>query len=65
MNVGLIGFGKTGRPVASVLLASEKVTLQWVIRQSALLQHRSVPEFLGIDSEEPALIYRKDEITAD
>ncbi len=65
MKVGLMGFGKTGRPVASVLLGSEKVSLQWVIRQSSLLQHRSVPEFLGIDSEEPGLIYRKDEIAAD
>lgn len=65
MNVGLVGFGKTGRPVASVLLGSEKVCLQWVIRQSSLLQHRSVPEFLGIEAKEPALIYKKEEITAD
>lgn len=65
MNVGLIGFGRTGRPVASVLLESKITNLQWVIRQSSLLQHRSVPEFLGIASDEPALIYAKEEITAD
>lgn len=65
MKIGLIGFGKTGRPVSSVLLGSEKTNLQWVIRQSTKLQHRSVAEFLGIESEEPALIYTKDEITAD
>jgi 4-hydroxy-tetrahydrodipicolinate reductase len=64
MNVGLIGFGKTGRPVASVLLESQKTNLQWVIRQSSLLQHRSVPEFLGVTSNEPGLIYTKDEMTA-
>jgi 4-hydroxy-tetrahydrodipicolinate reductase len=64
MKVGLIGFGKTGRPVASVLLESKKTNLQWVIRQSSLLEHRSVPEFLGVVSDEPALIYRKDELSA-
>jgi 4-hydroxy-tetrahydrodipicolinate reductase len=65
MNVGLMGFGRTGRPVASVLLESQKTNLQWVIRQSSLLQHRSVPEFLGVSSNEPGLIYTKDELTAD
>lgn len=64
MKVGLIGFGKTGRPVASVLLESKKTNLQWVIRQSSLLEHRSVPEFLGVASEQPALIYRRDELSA-
>lgn len=61
MNVGMIGFGKTGRAVASVLLESEKTCLKWVVRGSNVLQHRSVPEFLGIQSDEPGLIYSKDE----
>ena len=65
MKVGLIGFGKTGRAVASVLLESKFTNLQWVIRQSTTLEHRSVPEFLGVKSEEPGLIYSKDEFTAD
>lgn len=65
MNVGLIGFGKTGRPVATILLESKKTNLRWVIRQSSRLQHRSVPEFLGITSDEPGLIYTKDELTAE
>lgn len=64
MRVGLIGFGKTGRAVASVLLASELTQLQWVMRQSHALEHRSVPEFLGIESNEPALILSKTEFTA-
>lgn len=64
MNVGLMGFGKTGRPVASVLLESKNTNLRWVIRQSSVLKHRSVPEFLGIASDEPALIYTKDEMSA-
>ncbi len=64
MRVGIIGFGKTGRAVASVLLESKKTNLQWVVRQSRLLEHRSVPEFLGLASDEPGLIYTKDEFTA-
>lgn len=66
MKIGLMGFGRTGKSVASVLLDSKEVTLQWVIRQSNKLEHRSVPEFLGVDSEanEPGLIYSKDEFTA-
>ncbi len=49
MNVGLMGFGKTGRAVASVLLESKITNLQWVVRKSKVLEHRSVPEFLGVN----------------
>ena len=65
MKVGLIGFGKTGRAVASVLLESKKVNLQWVLRKSTSLEHRSVPEFLGVHSDEPGLIYSISEFSAD
>ncbi|MDP1638230.1 MAG: dihydrodipicolinate reductase C-terminal domain-containing protein [Candidatus Nitrotoga sp.] len=64
MKVGIIGFGKTGRAVASVMLESKKTNLQWVVRQSKMLEHRSVPEFLGVTSDEPGLIYTKDEYSA-
>ena len=64
MKVGLIGFGKTGKAVASVLLQSSEVSLQWVLRKSHTLEHRSVPEFLGISSKEPGLIYSIDEYRA-
>lgn len=64
MRVGLIGFGKTGKAVASVLLESELTKLQWVVRQSHVLEHRSLPEFLGIKSNESALILSKAEFTA-
>lgn len=57
MKVGLIGFGKTGRAVASVLLESSYSHLAWVLRASKTLHHRSVPEFLGVESSEPGLIY--------
>lgn len=65
MKVGLLGFGKTGKAVASVLLQSEEVNLQWVVRKSHNLEHRSVPEFLGISSKEPGFIYSIDEFEAD
>ena len=61
MRVGLFGFGKTGKAVATVLLQSKESHLCWVIRKSDILQHRSVPEFLGIESDEPGLIFPKDE----
>lgn len=57
MKVGLIGFGKTGRAVASVLLESKKTQLQWVLRRSRKLDHRNVSEYLGISSDEPGLIH--------
>jgi len=64
MRVGLMGFGKTGKAVASVLLHSKLTQLQWVVRQSHQLEHRSVPEFLGIESDEPGIIYSKSEFSA-
>lgn len=57
MKVGLIGFGKTGKAVATTLLRNRETVLEWVVRESAVLEHRSVPEFLGEYSEEPGLIY--------
>jgi 4-hydroxy-tetrahydrodipicolinate reductase len=57
MKIGLIGFGKTGKPVASVILQHKEFCLEWVFRRSTLMDHRSVPEFLGIQSDEPGLIY--------
>jgi len=64
MKVGLLGFGKTGKAVASVLLQSREVKLQWVVRKSHTLEHRSVPEFLGISSDEPGFIYSSEEFSA-
>lgn len=64
MKVGLMGFGKTGKAVASVLLESNKTALQWVVRKTPALEHRSVPEFLGVSSDEPGLIYSKNEFSA-
>jgi len=65
MKVGLMGFGRTGRSVARVLLESKETNLQWVVRRSSVLLHRSVPEFLGVVSDEPGFIYKSDEFTAE
>lgn len=63
MKVGVIGFGKTGKAVASILLESKQTNLQWVIRRSTSLQ-QSVPDFFGVVSDEPGLIFSKNDFTA-
>lgn len=62
LRVGLVGFGRTGRDVAKVLLAAENMRLEWVLRKSSNLEHRSAPELLGVDSEEPGLIHSASQI---
>lgn len=57
IKVGLVGFGKTGRAVASVLLIDKTIDLVWVVRKSHALENRSVPEFLGVDSDEDGSIH--------
>jgi 4-hydroxy-tetrahydrodipicolinate reductase len=64
MKIGLMGFGKTGKSVATVILDNKNICLNWVVRQSHKMEHRSVPEFLGIDSDEPGLIYSVNEFSA-
>ncbi|MGA0117401.1 MAG: 4-hydroxy-tetrahydrodipicolinate reductase [Ilumatobacteraceae bacterium] len=65
MKIGLMGFGKTGKSVSSTILNNQEICLNWVIRKSHLMEHRSVPEFLGVESHEPGLIYSIDEFSAD
>ena len=64
IKIGQLGFGKTGRAVASVLLESDKVDLKWVLRKTKKLEHRSVSEFLGIPSDGQGLVYSTEEFTA-
>jgi len=61
-KIGLIGFGKTGKAVANAILQNQEYCLEWVLRKSDLLENRSVPEFLGIQSDEPGLIYSSSKI---
>lgn len=62
IKIGLIGFGKTGKAVANVILQNKDFCLEWVLRRSTLLEKRSVPEFLGVESNEPGLIYSSSNI---
>ncbi len=57
IKVGLVGFGKTGRAVASILLMDKTIDLVWVVRKTQALENRSVPEFLGVDSDEDGSIH--------
>jgi 4-hydroxy-tetrahydrodipicolinate reductase len=61
MKIGLFGFGRAGKAVATILLQNEDVHLCWVVRKTNVLQHRSVPEFLGIKDDDQGKIYSKDE----
>jgi 4-hydroxy-tetrahydrodipicolinate reductase len=65
MKIGLIGFGKTGKAVASVIAQHKNFSLEWVLRRSHLLEQRSVTEFLGVESDDPGLIYSNDNITVE
>ncbi|MDP4226168.1 MAG: dihydrodipicolinate reductase C-terminal domain-containing protein [Bacteroidota bacterium] len=65
MKVGLIGFGKAGKAVASVVLQNKEFSLEWVLRQSMVLESRSVSEFLGIPSRDPASIHSKETVNID
>ena len=57
IKVGLVGFGKTGRAVASVLLMDKTIDLVWVVRKTQALENRSLPEFLGVESDEDGSIH--------
>ncbi len=64
MKVGLIGFGKTGKAVAATILRNKEICLEWVVRRSKKLEHRSIPEFLGEESDEPGIIHSSGKISA-
>jgi 4-hydroxy-tetrahydrodipicolinate reductase len=57
MKIGLIGFGKTGKAVASVLLKNPETTLEWVLRQSTKQENRLVSDILETESTDPGRVY--------
>jgi len=57
MKIGLLGFGKTGKAVAAVILQNKEFSLEWVYRKRPLLEGRNVPEFLGVESDHPGRVY--------
>lgn len=62
LKIGLFGFGRTGKAVAAVLLSNDDFSLEWVYRQKKKLENRSVSEFLGIESDDPGLVYSNESI---
>lgn len=62
IRIGLVGFGKTGKAVASVLLQNKEFSMEWVLRRKKTLNMRSASEFLGIDSPDPGIIYSSEMI---
>ena len=56
MKVGLIGFGKAGKAVANVILQHEEFSLEWVLRDSTVMENGSAKELLGIVAPDPARI---------
>ncbi len=63
MKIGLAGFGKAGKAVANSILHHEDYSLEWVLRRSNHLQNRRAADILGVESEEPGLIYSSSAIT--
>ncbi|MCW3160460.1 4-hydroxy-tetrahydrodipicolinate reductase [Chryseobacterium oryctis] len=57
MKIGLFGFGKTGKAVASVILQNKKHSLQWVYRKTNKLNDRNAADFFGIESNDPSNFY--------
>lgn len=62
MKVGLIGFGKTGRSVASVLLAEPNMELNWVLRQQT--ETRTASEILEVGRAEEGRMLSTAQTTA-
>ncbi len=50
INIGLIGFGRTGQSVASVTLKDPNFDLKWVLRKTKTFENELVSEILNIDS---------------
>ena len=59
-----MGFGRTGRAVASVMMERADVRLEWIVRRSARLDHRHASEVIGVDSDDPAVIHSAGDASA-
>ena len=63
MKIGLAGFGKAGKAVANSILQHADYSLEWVLKRSNHLQGRSAADVLGVESDEPGLIFSSSSIT--
>ncbi len=62
MKIGLIGFGKTGKAVASVILKNPDTNLMWVLRQSPRQEKRKIADILEIASSDEGLVFSSQNI---
>lgn len=66
MKTGLIGFGKTGKAVASVILQHPDFELKWVLRRSNKQEGRRISDVLEIEGDSHhGSIYSMNSVTAD
>lgn len=56
-KIGLIGFGKTGKAVATVILQNKGYKLEWVLRNRPILEDRSASEYLGVGGSKGGIIH--------
>lgn len=63
MNVGLFGFGRTGRLVAEEIIKDPDCVLQWVVRKSTKNNHEYASDFLGYPKHEQGTFFSMDEAT--
>lgn len=52
MKVGIVGYGRTGKLVASEVIQDTSCELCWVIRKSQKNEYKYASQLLGFDSEE-------------
>lgn len=60
MKIGLIGFGKAGKADANVILQYNDFCLEWVLKNSQGMEKITAKEFLGVDGQDPGLIFSKE-----
>ena len=64
-KIGLMGFGRAGKAVANVILQHPDFSLDFVIRKGLKQEYYSVRDFIGVETDDPALIYSMEHIDID
>lgn len=54
-KIGLFGFGKTGKNVATELLADPELSLEWVVRNTHTDEHKFASRLLGFEYDKGAI----------
>ncbi|MDM1553725.1 dihydrodipicolinate reductase C-terminal domain-containing protein [Chryseobacterium indologenes] len=65
MKIGLFGFGKAGKAVASVILQNKDHSLQWIYRKSNRSSAKDAADFLGVESDDPGHFYSEKKISVE